>query len=189
MDPSKEIRGGKFAHYCRRLFHLSLLLAPPIYFIWLPKLFSQHTLKITIFVVIVLIMILEVVRYHRHFLFFGQRQYESTHISTFVWTIVPLLIVLRFAPMGYATAIIWTCALVDPLMGELRINRVPAFILIPLGILVAGITWFFVARCFGFSPALALLMAPLTVLLEWPSFAWIDDNALMLLVPLIVVYL
>ena len=98
--------------------------------------------------------------------------------------------VLFFAPGAqYGIPIIWSCAVIDPLVGELRnrgMNRDWVFI---VGSIVAIILWLLCYWWFDTPALLAVLMGPLIVALEWPNVKWVDDNALMQIIPLMIVLL
>jgi hypothetical protein len=121
---------------------------------------------------------------------FGQRLHEATHISAFAWTMLSLGIILLISPsVGYSIAIVATCAIVDPLLGEMRMDAINKSIVIVTGIVVALIIWLLCAHYYHFPLWIACTLAPLSVAVELPNLKWIDDNALMLLVPLAIISL
>ena len=64
----------------------------------------------------------------------------------------------------------------------------PRWVMMVGALLVLAI-WLGCAFYFGIPYWLAFIIAPITILAEWPTFSWIDDNALMMLVPLAAVLL
>lgn len=87
----------------------------------------------------------------------------------------------------YAIPIIWSCAIVDPLLGELRRTQLSRTWIVFIGIVVVMLIWGLASWWFKLDWLLVLLMGPLVVILEWPNFRWLDDNALVQLVPLLVI--
>jgi len=77
--------------------------------------------------------------------------------------------------------------LADPLLGEMRILIKSVLWVELLGLVFVLLIWWGCAYWFGISMWWGVLMAPITVGVEWLNLKWIDDNALMLLVPLAVV--
>lgn len=180
-------RGGITAHLLRRCIHLSIILFPLFYYFYLAPIFSFLQLRLFLCVFIGVIVLFESLRIKKRVVFFGQRHHEATHFSAFGWTMISLAIIFLVMPTPvFALPIIVSCALADPLMGEMRLRQKNKLLTAFLGVFVIAVVWFCFAKYFHFS-CWYLLLAPLTVAVEWPSFRWIDDNALMLLVPLVVV--
>ncbi len=116
---------------------------------------------------------------------FGQRPYETTQISALMWGTFGVCLVLWLAPAVFAVPLIAACALGDPLLGELRRHTsLSALKIAGLGVIAIAVIWAICANQLGISYWF-IGLAPITVLAEWPNFRSIDDNALMLLVPLL----
>lgn len=185
---SYEIKGGIVAHIARRVFHVSMLAIPLIYYYWFVHLASEKILHLLILAFIFLVFLFEKFRIRARLVLFGQRLHEATHISAFAWTMLSMGVVLILSPsVSFSMPIVAACALVDPLMGELRTHHVDKKIMVVIGTLATAIIWLLCAVIYHFSLWFALLLAPITVAVEWPSFRWIDDNALLLLVPLCII--
>jgi hypothetical protein len=136
---------------------------------------------------IFLVFLFEKFRIRARLVLFGQRLHEATHISAFAWTMLSLGIILFSAPVYFAMPIVACCAFVDPLLGEMRLHQVNKYKIIAAGVIVALIIWSACAWFYHFSVWYGVILAPITVAAEWPSLKWIDDNALMMLVPLLIV--
>ncbi len=187
---SASTRGGAPGHIARRFFHLSLMLVPFIFYRFLMQVFFPPALHIALIIFLFLVILFEFVRIRLGIVLFAQRLHEATHFSAFGWTMLSLGLVLLFSPSpAYSFAIIISCALADPLLGELRARQVNSRKIISSGLLVVLLVWSVVAYFCHIAYLWALLMAPVTIAVEWPSLKWIDDNALMMLVPLIIVFL
>lgn len=183
-------KGGTPAHVARRFFHLSMILVPFFYYYCSVHLIFPPLLHIALILFLFLVILFEIIRVRFGIVLFAQRFHEATHFSAFGWTMLSLGLILLFSPTpAYAFAIIMSCALADPLMGELRERQIDTWKIISAGMLVVLIVWLAVAYFSPIAYAWAFLMAPITVAAEWPSLKWIDDNAMMMLVPLIIVFL
>ena len=185
-----SIKGGAFAHMARRFIHLSMILVPFVYYHLLIYWVSLPFLRIALIVFLLLVILFELIRVRLGVVLFAQRLHEATHFSAFGWTMLSLGLVLLFSPSSaYSFAIIISCALADPLLGELRARQVDTWKVISAGMVVVLFAWLATAYFYHIAYAWAFLMAPITVAVEWPSLKWIDDNALIMLVPLIIVFL
>lgn len=173
-------KGGWVGHWSRRALHIGMILVPWLYY-------TFHVPSMILWILLALVILLEVIRLSIRFQAFGQRAHEVKHISSFAWAAVALFLVLLLTTPEFAYPIIAACALGDPLMGELRRFRIPPWFVALLGILfIAGLwlfAWWWVATPWWW----AIMMGPLIVAAEWPNLQWIDDNAMMQLVPLVVV--
>lgn len=183
-----EINGGVIAHISRRLFHCSMIIVPLVYYYFLIHFASQKILDLIILAFIFLVFLLEKFRIRMKLVLFGQRLHEATHISSFAWTMLGLGIILLLSPsVSFSIPIILTCAMVDPLLGELRSHKINKKIIVVIGVFTALFIWFVCAAIYHFPFWYGIIIAPITVAVEWPSLKWIDDNALMLIVPLITI--
>lgn len=189
MIPTADnhIRGGLLAHWLRRCVHLSIILVPFIYHFY-PHWFSHASISARqcVLLILFLITIIEAIRLLGGWVWFGQRAYEKRRISSFAQGAWGIGLVILFLPFIYAVPVIASCAIGDPLLGELRRAGLSKFWVMFIGIISVGLIWWFCGIWLLFSPLWALVMAPITVLVEWPNLKWFDDNFLMLVVPLLI---
>jgi len=187
---SHHIKGGIIAHIARRLFHIAMVMVPFFYYYFLIHLAPLKIIHLCILGFIFFVFLFEKFRLRTRLILFAQRAHESSQISTFAWTILSLGIVLIFSPsISFSVPIIATCALVDPLLGEMRLYHTNKKIIIIVGVLVSVAIWFVASKYYGFPLWYGMIIAPISVAVEWPAIKWIDDNALMLLVPLVLVWI
>jgi hypothetical protein len=183
-------QGGRLAHIVRRMIHLSIILVPLLYYYFLPRFFSQSLLNIAVILFLFLVILFEIIRVRLGVILFAQRLHEATHFSAFGWTMLSLGLILLFSPsVAFSLAIIISCALVDPLLGELRALKINQWKIVSVGLSVVLLIWLAIAYFYSIAYGWAFLMAPIIIAVEWPSFKWIDDNALMMLVPLGIILL
>ena len=175
-------------HILRRCAHVAIIAIPIIYYYFLVPVVSTKILHVSILIVIFFVFLFEKFRLRMKLVFYGQRQNEALRISAFSWTVFSLGIILFFSPViDYVLPIVATCALVDPLLGEMRLHHMNKMVTVCVGLVAAWIIWFACAYYYHFPFYIAAFLAPISVAVEWPNFRWIDDNALMLLVPFLIV--
>ncbi|MBS0351263.1 MAG: hypothetical protein JSR33_08780 [Proteobacteria bacterium] len=119
---------------------------------------------------------------------FGQRDYERKRISAFTWGAVAMGLVLLFAPgKQFTVPIIAAYAIGDPLLGELRSSKLAKYWAFIAGVILVTGIWLAVHFWLGTPIWYSYFMGVITVAAEWPCLKWIDDNALMQLIPLLIV--
>lgn len=197
MAKHHPTEGGTLGHIFRRLIHLSIAIIPIVYYSLAgPFLhlfgFSPHYV---IWVLMVCSIVFEVWRLRAGFILPGHRHHERHYPASFFWGTLSICLVLLFVPGGtpdgeaFAVPIIWGCAFGDPIIGELRSRDYSAYFVAPIGMLVILLVWWFAAYWFGISWWWGVVMAPLTVAVEWPKIPYIDDNMTMLIAPLALILL
>jgi hypothetical protein len=171
----------------RRLLHtlgafaLLYLLVPPRLLVVVPN-------DVILLVALELIFVVEYLRHVRHWELPTIRPYEEGRIASYVFYATALTAALLFFPRPVAAAVVLGTALVDPLLGELRL-RSPS----PLASLLPGIAVYAVLAGVAFAVfggwrgvalvALGVLAAVVAVLVEWPTWRTVDDDLAMTLVP------
>jgi hypothetical protein len=85
----------------------------------------------------------------------------------------------------FTIPIICGLTFVDPLMGEVKRAKMGMKKAIVAGMVASYIIWLGCSVLFSTPILYAIILAPLTVLGEIPRVKWIDDNATMILFPLI----
>jgi len=191
--------GGTKGHIFRRVVHISMMIFPFLYY-WhgtqIADTFSE-ILNITLsregFVTFILffIVVAELIRLFFGITIFGQRTYEAKQFSALAWGGISICLCFLFAPLGgykgsyIGLPIIFTISIVDPLLGESRKLMDSTKLIISIALVTSMIIWW-LSSIFLETPLwLTLVMPPLAIAAEWPSVKYIDDNATMILVPLI----
>ncbi len=182
--------GGIVGHLSRRAIHVLMIIFPVIYYLWGNDIAQVLHLLPWQFLVglLIAIIVIEFIRVKTGFILFGQRRHEVHHISSFAWSAVAIIVVLLCLPQPiYAIPIVAGCAVGDPLLGELRVYYSAVYAAVITAVVIALIWW--LCSIWMFIPWwLPILMGPLTVTVERPNLWWIDDNALMMWVPLLFVW-
>ena len=191
--------GGKNGHIFRRLIHVSMLVFPFVYY-WYGNQISEHLTTVfereisresVVTFLLIFIVIVELGRLFLGITIFGQRDYEKKQISALAWGGVSICICFLFAPLGgYKEAyiglpIIFTISIVDPLLGETRKILDSNKLIISIAFIVSFLIWFSCSIFLETPLWFSLIMPPLAIIAEWPSLKYIDDNATMILLPLI----
>ena len=180
-------QGGLTGHRIRRLIHVSMCIVPWLYWMAAPAVAGWIWLspRQLLWVIIVLITLLELLRLSRGLLLVGQRLHEKKQLSSLFWGTISIALVLLYAPgPGYAVPIITVCAWVDPLLGEMRVRSTPGWLMWVVGLLATWLIWFAASYFLGNRIILGAVCGFLAVYFEQFTWKWIDDNALMQLVPL-----
>ena len=182
--------GGLGGYIFRRSLHVATLFIPLLYFANAKTVaqFTGLSKENLLLIIIALTTVFEIVRLKMGWILWGQREREIKNISSFAWTVVSLCVVLLLAPgKQYAIPIIISCACVDPFLGELRRTQLNRVLIFFIAMVVVMLIWGVAVWWFEIDWLLILLMGPMIVMLEWPNFRWIDDNALIQLGALFVV--
>jgi len=191
--------GGRRGHVLRRITHLSMMILPFIYY-WYGNQIAEQVTKIieietsregVVLIALSLLVIIEVIRLFFGIAILGQRTYEKRQISALAWGGISVCLCFLFAPLGgYKEAyiglpIIFTISIVDPLLGETRRIFESDKLVILIAFIVGFLIWMLSSLFLQTPIWLSLIMPPLAIASEWPSLKYIDDNATMILIPLI----
>lgn len=189
-NPVDTSVGGMRGHLLRRGVHLSMVGIPYLYFVHGESVADTLSASLPQVVagVVLIALALEGLRLKMGLTIFGQRDYEANQVSALAWGAVGVGFVLLLVPHeAYAWPLIASLALGDPLMGELRRKGIEnRQVMIYATLLILAI-WLVAVAQFGTPLWLAIVLAPVCMISEWPRLTYIDDNATMLLIPLALV--
>jgi len=190
--------GGKKGHIFRRFVHLSMMIFPILYY-WhgnqIAEIISNGinmniSRESLVTFILLFIVVFELIRLFFGITIFGQRTYEAKQFSALAWGGISICLCLLFAPLGgynesyIGLPIIFTISIVDPLLGETRKFMNSTRLIIIIALVVSMSIWLFSSVFLETPLWLALIMPPLAIAAEWPSLKYIDDNATMILIPL-----
>ncbi len=150
---SHPTSGGHAGHVLRRLIHVVLIGGVPwLYYDWFFPIFSHTTIPVTVVLTIVgVIVMTDFIRAYNHWVLFAQRDHEASHFSSFAWAALAMGVLLLASPGKMITIpIAMNCALVDPLIGELRAFKIHSKIIFSVGVLISMIIWGVCAQIFCF---------------------------------------
>ena len=179
----------EYAHAFRRGFHLCAPLFL-VYYLFPEDMWGLDVSnKGFIIIIFTLLMIFEAIRLGTGRVFFGLREYERKQLSAYAWASIAITIAFLFFPPVFVICAVVGMGWTDPLIGELRKHWKKAYPLLPLAvyfvITVACLSLFsdmqFILILF-----LASLTTVVAILVEYPRLKYIDDDFLMLLIPLLV---
>lgn len=186
----KTKTNSSFAHWIRRLIHINQIWFPLLYYNF-DHIYQGINKNYIVIFICLLIMLIEAIRLKYKILFFGQRPYENRQISAFAWSAWSISIVLLWAPpiglygAGLSFPLIASMSFIDPLLGELRRYKVSSWLCNILGLICCYALWLWAFNFFQIAIKYCILLPPLIVMSENLKLKWIDDNALMLFVPLV----
>jgi len=196
--------GGKRGHIVRRIYHVIIFgVAPVLFYILedLAEVWNTTCVKI-ISVLTMVVIVLEALRLKRGIVVFAMREYERNVISANFWGTFGVCLIMLAAPyrpgvdsatfkdkVWIGAPIIWSLGAVDPLIGELKHRNWSLLKRSFLGAIVAlvifVISYFTVDTPWWFS----LIYPEMIVIAEYGGGVLrIDDNGLMLLLPLLMTY-
>lgn len=179
-----------YGHLFRRAFHLCAPLIL-VYYV-LPDRLLGISKEALLLLGLFGLLVLEAVRLFTGRIFFGLREYEKGQISAFAWAGIGVTIAFLFFPMPFVVCSVVGLGWTDPLIGEMRKRKMMRYYpATPLAVyfLIA------VACLFVFSEIsmiqvfiLGFVCSVAAISVEKPKLP-IDDDFLMLVVPLIVLTL
>ena len=181
-------------HVARRLFHLSAPFVLIYYFF--PEDFLIIGREMVLISVFSLIMILEISRLMRKKVYFGMRDYEATQLSAYAWATIGVFISFMFFPMLFVIPAITGIGWTDPLIGEMNKRKMKGYPIIPIIVyfLITFFSFFLFAEPLGYDMGIPLMIilalagSVVAITVEKPRIKEIDDDFLMMVIPLFVVY-
>ena len=182
--------GGMRGHILRRGVHLSMALLPFVFFAYGDQVAQKVSLERNQLVasVILFALVAEGIRLKLGITVFGQRDYEAKQVSALAWGAVGVGLVFLLVPHeAYAWPLILSLAFGDPLMGELRRKGMDSKNVMLVATAALLVIWLVASFQFGTPLWMAILLAPVCMISEWPRLRYIDDNATMVLIPLALV--
>ncbi|MGC2288558.1 MAG: hypothetical protein WA688_01700 [Thermoplasmata archaeon] len=187
--------GGDFAlgdrAYRRFLHGLGALVL--LYYALPHRLVGWFTTEELLLVALSLVLVLELLRWAVGVELPTIRSYEKARIASYTFYAVALVAAVLLFPLPIAMVVVLGTALIDPLIGEMRISSrwrstypwFPGAVYVLLGAsaLVLVTHWAaFVAVAF------AGIAAVVALAVEWPKIPGLDDDLAMTLVPALVLF-
>lgn len=199
IDHAEHSVGGAGGHWFRRLTHVGMCIIPFAYHLWGDSIAGKVSMTPSDFVIAVAVffIVIEVIRIKFGIIIVGQREYEAKQVSALAWGAVAVCLTLILAPQEgegleagkYTIPLICGLTFVDPIMGEVKRAKMGMKPAVLVGLAVSYTIWMGSVALFSTPFLVAVLLAPLTVAGEVPRVSWIDDNATMILFPLIALLL
>ena len=199
IDHAEHSVGGAGGHWFRRLTHVGMCVIPFAYHLWGDSIAGKVSMTPSDFVIAVagFFIAIEAIRIKFGIIIVGQREYEAKQVSALAWGAVAVCLTLILAPQEgegleagkYTIPIICGLTFVDPIMGEVKRAKMGMQSAVLVGLAVSYTIWMGSVALFSTPFLVAVLLAPLTVAGEVPRVSWIDDNATMILFPLIALLL
>ncbi|MEM2944114.1 MAG: hypothetical protein QXN93_01490 [Methanomassiliicoccales archaeon] len=121
----------------------------------------------------------------------GMRDYEQYQMSAAAWAAIGMTLAFLFFPLEYSAPVLMGMGWVDPLIGELRIRKSRTYPWVPIFVYfgIAGISLSYFEGV-KFSVMLASIVATsLAIGIERLKLKLVDDDFLMIIVPLIGIYI
>jgi len=182
MDKGQVLR--RLVHISAPVFLIYYYLPDPVF----PGFIGKQP---GLFLFLAIIMVIEALRLYFSPHIIGMRDYENYRISAAAWTAMALTVTLAFFPIEIALPVTLGMAWVDPIMGIMRARKskfYPAVPIIFYFILMIGPLSYY----FGPTPLVILASVVVTflgIMSEVKKNWYLDDDFLMLIIPLIGLYL
>jgi hypothetical protein len=176
----------------RRILHVAGAVSL-LYFVLPSNFFIVLTTEEVLLLVLGAVLALDGLRLAGQIEFPTIRPFEQDRPASFAYFAIALVAALLLFPEVIATAVILVCAIVDPVLGELRASRRWAAYGPAAGVTV-GFLLVGVVLHWGTTLAvpdqlvLAALAAAVAVAVERPKFPWVDDDLVMTLGPGVVLW-
>ncbi|MFW6071992.1 MAG: hypothetical protein ACOC6U_00670 [Thermoplasmatota archaeon] len=170
----------------RRILH-SMAWIYLIFYIFPTNIFGFHR-KILLLFVIIVILSFEALRIHFGFQVFGMRSYEKRQIAAYAWATMAASIGLFSFPMHLNVLCLIGMGIADPIIGELNKYKPEYYPYLPLLIwAIIGIITLTILTNFSivFILMLSAVGSITAIGIEKPNLV-IDDDFLMVLVPLVI---
>lgn len=136
--------------------------------------------------------LLEVIRLYRGKLYFGMREYERKRLSAYTWAGIGMFLGFLFFPMPFVVCSLLGLCWTDPIIGEMRIREkmryYPGLPLMVYFFIVFICMWIFSDLSLLAMFILGAVGSVTAVAVEKPKLP-VDDDFLMLFVPLLVMTL
>lgn len=171
----------------RRCLHL-LGLAVLLYYLLPVRLTAWLTTEQLLLTGLAVVLALEVARHSVGLQLPTIRAHEEHRIASYTWFAVGLVVAVLFFPLVVAAVVVLGTAIVDPLIGELRISArgrrfypaVPAVVYAGMALAVfVGVGHWHAVPALGAAAGLAVL----ALAVESPKRPWLDDDITMTVVP------
>ncbi len=173
----------------RRLVHI--LTSSFILYYWIPPYIAGVNKEYWLMILLAVVLFMDSYRMHAGWRVFGAREYEHNRPSALALVAIGVTIGFLFFPKYLVVPAILTMAFVDPLIRSVRGNRyiypvLPACFAI--FIFYTSFTYL-VNWSVTCTAVFAVIGGGAAIAAERPHLTWIDDDILMILVPMIILYI
>jgi len=173
----------------RRVLHA--ICAGALFYYLLPEgIFVVAPKDVVLVAALIAVLLLELLRHLAGLELPTIRPYEHERVASYAFFAVAIVVTILVFPEAIAAAVVLGTALVDPLVGEMRVARASPAVLWIVPILAYAALALVGLVVIGHWPlldslGLAALAAPIAVAVERPKTRWVDDDLAMTFVPAI----
>ncbi|MBI0584524.1 MAG: hypothetical protein ISF22_09905 [Methanomassiliicoccus sp.] len=173
----------------RRLIHLSAPVFLIYYFLPSPLWAGGPPREVGLLVAFAVAMIFELARLVLGFRVPGMREYEAEQISASAWSAVALTFALLFFPLEMAAPVIFGMALVDPFISLVRRTKWYPWLPYALHLVIMLTVLSLLVRLDPGTVIAAVVTSVAAIAAEGIKTSYVDDDFLMIVVPLITLWL
>jgi hypothetical protein len=175
----------------RRLVHISAPVFLVYYYLPDPVFPGFIGKQPGLFLLLALILVIEAFRLYFSPNIIGMREYENYRISAAAWTAMALTVSFAFFPIEITLPIVLGMGWIDPIMGIMRARQSKFYPSVPTVLyfilMIVPLSYFF-----GLTPLVIIASVVVTflgIMSEIKKNWYIDDDFLMIIVPLLGLYL
>jgi len=174
-------------HWFRRFIHMLAPIFLVYYAVPDPIWEGGPSRELLLVCVLVGVLVFETIRLIFKPKILGLRSYEYGRMSAASWAAIAMTIAFLFFPLEYAAPAVIGMGWVDPLCGELRRIDTRLYPSLPLVVyfLIAFITMSYLIGINVQVLVASILATVLAIAIEKPRLKYLDDDFLMLVVPLV----
>lgn len=174
----------------RRIVHISTPVFLIYYFLPDPLWTGGPPRVLGLLIFLAIVLVAEALRLIYRPNFIGMmREYENTQMSAGAWAALGMTFAFLFFPFGYSAPALIGMGWVDPVIGDLRRKSSPRYPSVPilLYFLIALVSMAVIIGPTVKVVAASLVAAPLAIWAERLKSSYVDDDFLMMIVPLIAI--
>jgi len=173
----------------RRIVHISTPVFLIYYFLPDPLWTGGPTRVLGLLILLAIVLVAEALRLAYRPKIIGMRDYEQTHMSAGAWAAIGMTFAFLFFPFGCSAPALMGMGWVDPVIGDLRRKCSPQYPSVPLLLyfLIALVSMAVIIGPTVKVVVAGLVAAPLAIWAERLKTSYVDDDFLMIVIPLIAI--
>jgi len=173
----------RIAHMCSIVFLVYYIIPDEVFGDLIPGFYKWHA----VLEIMIIVMLFELFRLRGGTLFPGLRTYEEKQMSAFAWFALAMGIALLVYEMEFVIPVVIGMAFIDPLGGEMKRRKKKLYPWVPAMVYacIMGVSLYLLT---DFAPLLLIAFTGIgtvsAIFAEWWNTKLIDDDFLMIMIPL-----
>lgn len=174
----------------RRLVHI--LTSFFIFYYWIPDFIFDVHKEYLLVMFLAVVLLIDSYRMHVGWKVYGAREYEHNRPSALALVAIGVTVGLLFFPKHLVIPSILTMAFVDPVIRAVRDREGLIYPVLPLCMAVSifyGALYYLTDWSGVYVIGLAVVAGSMAIAVERPHIEWLDDDLLIILVPMTVLWI